>query len=736
MSWLELATALFDAARATTGLAVNWLIQSTLLVSGGLVIGYLLRKRGSAVQSAVYRTTLVAVLACPLATWTLSLAGISGWSLPMPVTHTHQVTTVSQAAEPPLISAVPNEQPATTSIDSLAANQSVPPLAQTSSQLERDSIPLARAENEVTTVVPDKTIVEEVQSVAIQTAAPAETSVFNVRAFGFVAAAAGALWLAAGGFLLCRLGLAWWKLNCLRRSAWAADGPTLNVCHELAALLDVSPPEVLHSPFLPSPCLAGLRRPAVLLPEAETSLPVRDVLVHELAHLRRHDCWWNLLRRATTALLFFQPLLWKLSRRLDSTAEEVCDDFVVQLGGDRRQYAHRLVDIAELSLAPAAAAGVGIVSLRSMLATRVARIMDTSRSLSTRAGRLLLAVVLVTGLAATLLVGLVGIQPDQAAAESPQTDAGTQETTNDEPENTADNKLADSDTDDLVTVRGRVVDPNGRAVPGADVYALRWFWDFGDRKPLAQVKADGRGRFEILYRKSQFFDAGRPEQWREANITAFADGFGPGWVTYGELKPGEEATLRLVRDDVPIEGRIVDLEGHPIAGAAIEMGYLNASKKEDLSEWLEAVRAGQSISTAFKHLGESMPAFSAGRWQGISTDSDGRFRMTGIGRERQVWIHVKHPTIVTKTLSVVTREMEPLSQPAYDFSRAHDEINYGAQFEFAAAPSRPIEGVIRDAKTREPIAGVEVWSSKFAGENISGISTIKTKTDDQGRYRL
>jgi protocatechuate 3,4-dioxygenase beta subunit len=291
------------------------------------------------------------------------------------------------------------------------------------------------------------------------------------------------------------------------------------------------------------------------------------------------------------------------------------------------------------------------------------------------------------------------------------------------------------DSAEVITIRGQVVDPNGNPAAGADVYVLRWYWDFGERKPLAQVKADARGRFEISYRKSQFFDAGRPDQWREAFITAFADGFGPGWMLYEDLAAGEAPTIRLAVDDVPIEGRIVDLEGNPVSGATIEMGYMNAPKSKDLSDWLAAVRAGQSISTAAKFI-DGFPAFSARRWQGISTDADGRFRMTGIGRERQVKIHVKHPTIVTQTLSVMTRVTEPVSHPAYDFPGSHNEINYGARFEFAAAPSRPVEGIVRDAKSGEPIAGVEIWSSKFAGENTSGITTIRTKSDDQGRYRL
>jgi beta-lactamase regulating signal transducer with metallopeptidase domain len=153
-----------------------------------------------------------------------------------------------------------------------------------------------------------------------------------------------------------------------------------------------------------------------MLPEAELSLPVRDILVHELAHLRRNDCFWNLVRHTATAILFFQPLIWRLSRRLAATAEEVCDDYVVQFGGDRSAYANRLIDIATLSAAPLTA--TGIVSLRSMLAMRVARILDTSRSLSTRVGNLLLALLLVVGLSATLLVGLLGVEPNRVVADA------------------------------------------------------------------------------------------------------------------------------------------------------------------------------------------------------------------------------------------------------------------------------------------------------------------------------
>src|SRR4029078_8655830 len=106
-------------------------------------------------------------------------------------------------------------------------------------------------------------------------------------------------------------------------------------------------------------------------------------------------------------------------------------------------------------------------------------------------------------------------------------------------------------------------------------------------------------------------------------IAAFADDCGAGWVNYDKIAPNGEATIKLAVDDVPIEGRILDLEGKPVAGATIKVDYLNTPKGSDLSEWLKAVRAGQSIPAAAGLFSDSIPLISTGRWQGIKTDGDG-----------------------------------------------------------------------------------------------------------------
>ena len=97
----------------------------------------------------------------------------------------------------------------------------------------------------------------------------------------------------AGGFLL---------LEHKRRSQSSIPGARiLALCHELQRRLGLNRAiQYLECGWLQSPAVIGWIRPIILLPvSALTGLSeaqLRAVIAHELAHIRRHDFFVNLLQ--------------------------------------------------------------------------------------------------------------------------------------------------------------------------------------------------------------------------------------------------------------------------------------------------------------------------------------------------------------------------------------------------------------------------------------------------------
>jgi len=81
------------------------------------------------------------------------------------------------------------------------------------------------------------------------------------------------------------------------------------------------------------PAALGLLRAIVVIPcRMLTSLSPEEVealLLHELAHIRRHDYFVNLLQTALETLLFYHPAVWWVSKVIRTEREHCCDDLVV-----------------------------------------------------------------------------------------------------------------------------------------------------------------------------------------------------------------------------------------------------------------------------------------------------------------------------------------------------------------------------------------------------------------------
>lgn len=103
---------------------------------------------------------------------------------------------------------------------------------------------------------------------------------------------------------------------------------------------------------LSSPVTAGWWRPVVLVPASlVTTMPahlLEALLVHELAHIRRHDYLVNLIQSAIEALLFYHPAVWWLSRRIRAERELIADQLAARQLGEPRRLALALSELEKL----------------------------------------------------------------------------------------------------------------------------------------------------------------------------------------------------------------------------------------------------------------------------------------------------------------------------------------------------------------------------------------------------
>jgi len=157
--------------------------------------------------------------------------------------------------------------------------------------------------------------------------------------------------------------------------------------------------EICHTEQFERPSVIGFFRPRILIPAwlvgqlSEDEL--RQIVLHEMEHLRRFDDWTNLAQKLCVALLPLNPALVWMERRLDREREMACDEAVVRRTRAPRAYAACLATVAERRLeaklaSPVEALALGAWRRRPQLAERVYSLLRAQETLHP-AGRAALA---------------------------------------------------------------------------------------------------------------------------------------------------------------------------------------------------------------------------------------------------------------------------------------------------------------------------------------------------------
>jgi RNA polymerase sigma factor (sigma-70 family) len=290
--------------------------------------------------------------------------------------------------------------------------------------------------------------------------------------------------------------------------------------------------------------------------------------------------------------------------------------------------------------------------------------------------------------------------------------------------------------------RGRVLGPDGNPFAGAELYLV--LPPGGKENPPAVRATTGAdGRFEFTATRAEFVPAQAPadvDPFAHLQVVAVAKGHGPDWTAL-EGRPDGDLTFRLVKNDVNIEGRILDLQGKAIPGAKVHVLRLETTAQGDLEPFLKAWRSFRDGYLALGQLSKTLHhPILAGLPRTVNTDADGRFRLSGTGRERVVVLSVEAPGIEHATLRVLPRspaEVKALAKRGAEGTMPKSDLPvlavYGTTFEHLAIPARLIVGTVRDRETGKPMKGVRVSGSAVGS---AGDTHREAYTDAHGRYQL
>lgn len=198
-------------------------------------------------------------------------------------------------------------------------------------------------------------------------------------------------------------------------------------------------PRVFRSPFAPVPMCLGFANPIVVVPEEILrdldDAQLQAILIHETAHLARHDTWVSLAVRIAVVLFWWNVLVYRLRDQIADLREDICDNYVCRVQREASRFAQTLIELAARAATQRLQSPTLGILEPAALTGRIVRLLNRERNLATRmspvsrvlvlswAGVVLLAIVLIGG----LRVGHSGAMAEEAATTTgDKPDAGTE----------------------------------------------------------------------------------------------------------------------------------------------------------------------------------------------------------------------------------------------------------------------------------------------------------------------
>lgn len=300
------------------------LLKATVLLAGAWVMHGMLQGRNPRWRVLLWRYVLVAIVALPVAEWTLPRLNVE--------------VAQDAVAELPDPAGTAEVQPAPMELSETHSSEGL--------------------------------FVEQLPASGPVRATPPPPNAFNAMNWAKQHAMdiALALWGLVGSLLFMRIGIAWVRLRKTVSESKPAPDAVLSLAASIAEQLDVRARySVSISDCSISPFLTGVQTPVIVLPRRSLRMSVADrlpaILAHELSHAKAYDPFWMACLKFAATLFWFHPLMWRVRTAHSDACEEVCDGVATAHVGSAESYSKTLA-LEVLALQGVRPLGAGVPMVR------------------------------------------------------------------------------------------------------------------------------------------------------------------------------------------------------------------------------------------------------------------------------------------------------------------------------------------------------------------------------------
>jgi RNA polymerase sigma factor (sigma-70 family) len=282
------------------------------------------------------------------------------------------------------------------------------------------------------------------------------------------------------------------------------------------------------------------------------------------------------------------------------------------------------------------------------------------------------------------------------------------------------------------TITGKVLDPAGKPVAGAELIS---FPMDGALAVVGKTAADGTFSVTVELKGSG--------SWLFPRVTGFATN----QFLMPAINTPAEITYKLLKD-TPIRGRVLDTQGKPVAGAVVRVRHIEGFENDNLDHFLAGFqkRPGDGYppqpkwSAEFRSGNHKLP--TGDRVFAAATGPDGKFEIAGVGPEREALVALSGPGIADAQVEILTRPgfdptpynretLEKLKSPYSELG--YHPMLYPPDTAIVAEAEKPIRGVVTDAATGKPRAGVRVRVRETRNFRMPELTAT---TDEGGKYEI